>query len=163
MDLKDIVTISGKSGLYKIVKPTRMGFVLEAIDGAKSKLVTNPRQKVSVLDEISIYTDDTEGSIPLKNVLSKIYSLYKNELEITSTSSSQEMRDFLRKVVPDYDDQRVYTSDIKKLITWYLVLVEHFPDVFHIQETKEKKVKKKDGKTEKKAPSKSASQKKETK
>ena len=103
MELKDVVAISGKSGLYKIVKPTRMGFVLEALDDSKKKLVTHPGQKVSVLDEISIYTEDGEGSIPLKDVLVKINSEYKNELSVTSMSSPADMRNFLKNVVPNFD------------------------------------------------------------
>ena len=163
MDLKDIVTISGKSGLYKIVQPTRVGFVLEAMDGSKGKMATNPRQKVSVLDEISIYTDDTEGSIPLKEVLDKIYSEYKNDPGINSSASPQEMRDFLRNVVPNYDDQRVYTSDIKKLITWYSLLTEHFPDIFQDQKTSKEQPDKKGAKTSIKAAAKTSSQKKKAK
>lgn len=149
MELKDIVTISGKSGLYKIIKPTRVGFVLEAMDVSRKKMVTNPRQKVSTLDEISIYTDGTEGSVPLKEVLDKIYSEYKNEPGITPSSTQQEMRDFLKNIVPNYDDQRVYTSDIKKLISWYSVLIEHGPEIFQNQKTSKKEPKKKSPKTTK--------------
>ncbi len=168
MELKDIVTISGKSGLFKIVKPTRVGFVLEALDNSKQKMVTNPRQKVSVLDEISIYTDESEGSVPLKDVLDKIYSEYKNETGVTPSSTPQEMRDFLQKVVPKYDEERVYTSDIKKLITWYMVLIEHGQEIFQNPKTKQqpkskdsKAVKEGPSKAAKKGPSKAASAKKD--
>ena len=156
MELKDVVAISGRSGLYKIVKPTRMGFVLEALDDSKKKLVTHPRQKVSVLDEISIYTEDGEGSIPLKDVLVKINSEYKNELSVTSMSSPADMRNFLKNVVPNFDEERVYLSDIKKLISWYSLLAEHGSEIFEPPKKEKKESVKKDPKATIKSQAKAA-------
>ena len=155
MELKDVVAISGKSGLYRIVKPTRIGFVLEALDESKQKLVTHPRQKVSVLDEISIYTEDGDGSIPLKEVLEKINSEYKDQIGVSSTSSPQDMRDFLKNVVPNFDEERVYVSDIKKLISWYTLLLEHGSDIFDPPKKEKKESASKASKASKKAPEKS--------
>jgi len=158
MEFKDIVTISGKSGLFKVLKPTRTGFVLEALDDSAKKMVTNPRQKVSVLEEISIYTNDSEGSIPLKDVMGKIYKEFKGHPGVDSTSSPGELRSFLKHIVPGYDEQRVYNSDIKKLVSWYQLLLEKSPEVF--ESPKKSKDKKNEEKPEK--PSKAAGKKKKS-
>lgn len=72
MDLKDIAAVSGKSGLYKVLKPTRNGVILESIDEQKTKFIANANTRVSLLKEISIYTDGKEASVPLEDVFSRI-------------------------------------------------------------------------------------------
>ena len=119
MDLKEVAAVSGKSGLFKVVKPTRTGVILETIDEAKKRVVASANNRVSILKEISIYTNGTEDSILLEDVFIEVAKQFGNNITLTSKSSEKDLRDFLGKVVPDYDDEKVYTSDIKKLISWY--------------------------------------------
>lgn len=128
MSLKDIAAVSGKPGLYRILKPTRSGVVLESLDEKKTKLVTNTNYRVSVLKEISIYTTSPQGSLPLEAVLLNINEIYGTVLQVGS--HNQALDEFIAKVVPDYDADRVYSSDIKKLITWYKILVNFEPTIF---------------------------------
>jgi len=143
MELKEIAAISGKGGLFKILKPTRTGVILEAMDASKAKLVASASQRVSVLSEISIYTHSQEGSEPLEVVLKKIHAEFGNDTGVSSTSSNEELKAFLKHVLPDFDEDRVYTSDIKKLVSWYNILLKEVPELFKTEEVKEKKASKK--------------------
>jgi len=112
MELKDIVAISGKSGLHKVIGRIKNGLIVESIANG-AKFVTNYQDKVSVLEDISIYT--TEGDLKLSEVFIKL----KNA---GNTPESKEDLKVLRKYLIDtisLDSERVYDSDIKKLITWF--------------------------------------------
>lgn len=138
MDLKDVAAVSGKSGLFKVIKPTRTGVILETIDADKKKLIANASSRVSILKEISLYTTTGEGSVLLEEVLLKIAdNNEKKELAISSKSSEVELRAFVATVLPDYDEERVYFSDLKKLVTWYNLLITECPDLF-VSEVPEK-------------------------
>lgn len=130
MDLKDIASISGKSGLYKVLKPTRTGVILEAIDAQKAKIVANANNRVSLLKEISVYTTGEESSKPLESIFESMYTKYGSSLDIDSKSSAQELLQFFETIVPDYDREKVYQSDIKKIVTWYTSLINYFPERF---------------------------------
>ncbi|MDO1446183.1 DUF5606 domain-containing protein [Rhodocytophaga aerolata] len=130
MDLKEIATVSGKGGLFRLVKPTRSGVILESIDEQKSKLVAGPQYRVSILKEISIYTTGKESSVQLEEVLAAIFEKYGKDLPVQPKSSSEDLFSFIEEIVPQYDRERVYSSDIKKLVTWYGILVNHAPDLF---------------------------------
>lgn len=134
MDLKEIATISGKGGLFRLLKPTRSGVILEAIDEQKSKLVAGPQYRVSLLKEISIYTTGKESSIPLEDVLSAVFEKYGKDVPVGPKSSSEELASFIEEVVPNYDKDRVYASDMKKLVNWYTILVNHAPELFEKKE-----------------------------
>ena len=117
MELKEIVTVSGKGGLFKVVKPTRTGMILESLDQQKTRLVAGPQHRLSLLSEISIYTHTSDGSTPLTDVLHTLYDTYGREtLPVNSKSDPDELVEFMEKAVPDYDRYRVYASDIKKLV-----------------------------------------------
>lgn len=143
MELKDIASIYGKSGLFKIVSPTRSGVILESLDKAKTKLVTSISQKVSVLSEISIFTTSKEGSTPLLEVLKNIKKDFPGDLGVTDASDSAVLRAFLKSVLADYDEAKVYVSDMKKLVRWYSILLKFAPEVFDqaspVEEVKEEK------------------------
>ncbi len=133
--LKEIASVSGKGGLFRILKPTRTGVILETIDDKKTKLVANSSERVSILKEISIYTTGEESSKPLEEVLKSVHKLFGAELKVSNKSSDAELRAFMLKVVPDYDEEKVYCSDIKKLVNWYGILSKNFSEIF----TEEKK------------------------
>ncbi len=138
MNFKDIATVAGKPGLYKVLKPTRSGVVLESMDDKKAKLVAGMAQRVSILSDISIYTLTEEGAEPLESVMKKIEAEYKGDTGVDSTSSDSELRAFLKSVLPDFDDARVYTSDIKKLVAWYKIIRGAFPEVLEESAGEEK-------------------------
>ncbi len=130
MELKEIAVVSGKPGLFKIIKPAKNGVILEAMDGSAARFIASTNTKVSVLGEISIYTESGDN-VPLENVFRTIYALFGKTLNVTSKSSDTEFRAFFEKVVPDHDKQKVYTSDIKKVVVWYgLLLGAGFEELF---------------------------------
>lgn len=131
MDLKEIAAISGKSGLFRVLKPTRAGVILESLDEQRTRSVAGPQSRVSLLKEISIYTTDAEGSVPLEEVFRKIYAKYGDQpLPIDSKADTDALADFMAEVLPEYDRDRVYPSDMKKLVLWYSLLVNHLPEFF---------------------------------
>lgn len=130
MKFEEIASVSGKGGLFKVLKPTKNGVILESLDGKKSKLVVGADTQVSILSEISIYTNTSEGATPLNEVMQKIHAEFEGDTGLDKNSDGDELKSFLKHVLPDYDEDRVYTSDIKKLVTWYNLLAKIAPDSF---------------------------------
>lgn len=130
MNFKDIAAVAGKPGLYRIVSPTRSGVVLEALDEKKTKLVAGMSMRVSVLNDISIYTLTEEGAEPLESVMKKIDANYQGDTGVDASATDAELRAFLKSVLPEFDQERVYVSDIKKLNAWYLLIHKNCPEVF---------------------------------
>jgi len=135
MTLSDIASISGKGGLYKVVAPAKTSLILEALDAAKTKMVATTQHRVSLLNEISIYTTTKEGTVQLEDVLKKINKEYGNDLGVDSNSDPTELKSFLKSILPEYDEERVYVSDIKKLVKWYAILQQFAPEIF-VEESK---------------------------
>jgi len=151
MEFKDIATVTGKGGLFKVLKPTRTGVILESMDEAKTKLIAGMNTRVSLLDEISIYTHGKEGSVPLKDVMQKIHKEFNNDPGVDGKSSPDELKAFLKFILPDYDEERVYVSDIKKLVVWYGTLLRYTPELLTEEKKEVKKKKTKKAETEKKS------------
>ena len=137
MKLNEIASVSGKGGLFKIVGSTKGGLVLESLDAAKTKLVTGGSHKISVLNEISIYTNTKEGTTPLVDVLKKIFTEFGDDPGVDGESDAAELKAFMKSILPDYDEQRVYVSDIKKLVKWYSMLVKEAPEIFTEEKAEE--------------------------
>ena len=137
MDLKDIAAISGKSGLYKVVKPTRTGLILEALDESKTKLIAGASNRVSLLNEISVFTTGEKVSTSLEKVLMGIHKKYGSAIPIDSKASNEQLFSFLSETLPDFDREKVYPSDIKKLVGWYGLLSKYAPEKFKEEEVKE--------------------------
>lgn len=133
MTIADIATVSGKGGLYKVVAPTKSGVILESLDDAKTKMVATTSHRLSLLNEISIYTTTKEGNVPLENVLKKVQKDFGDDPGVDANSDSDELKAFMKSILPEYDEDRVYTSDIKKLVRWYGLIRKHAPEV--LQET----------------------------
>ena len=138
MNFKDIAAVAGKPGLYRIVSPTRSGVVLEALDEKKTKLVAGMSMRVSVLNDISIYTLTEEGAEPLESVMKKSEANYQGDTGVDASATDAELRAFLKSVLPEFDQDRVYVSDIKKLNAWYLLIHKNCPEVFQESSTSEK-------------------------
>lgn len=129
MELKDIAAVSGKSGLFKILKPMRTGMILESLDDRKTRVVTTPHHKVSVLQDISIYTTDYDKSIPLADIFMKIHAEFGDDPGVDNKSDGSELRSFMEFILPDHDPDRVYTSDIRKIVNWYTILYREVPEL----------------------------------
>ena len=138
MNFKEIATVAGKPGLFKIIKPTRSGVILESLDEKKAKLVAGMSMRVSVLSDISIYTLTEEGAEPLESVMKKIEAEFKGDTGVDASSSDAELRAFLKSVLPDFDQNRVYVSDIKKLNAWYQLIRKNAPEVLEESSETEK-------------------------
>ncbi|HYC84163.1 MAG TPA: DUF5606 domain-containing protein [Chryseosolibacter sp.] len=137
MTLSEIATVTGKGGLFKVLAPTKSGVILESLDETKAKMVATTHHKLSLLNEISIYTTSKEGTVPLQAVLKKIKGEFGADLGVDASSETSELKAFLKSVQPDFDEDRVYASDIKKLVRWYDILSKYAPEVF--EETEDKK------------------------
>jgi hypothetical protein len=121
MEPKDILAISGKPGLYKVLNTTHRAIVVEPLGEGKRTAVP-ASARVSSFDDISIFT--YEADLPLAEVLNTMHAHLKGEKAPDAKVSHAELRDFVTQVVPDLDQERVYHSDLKKLCTWYNALAE---------------------------------------
>jgi len=129
MEISEIASVSGKGGLFRILKPGKAGVILESMDAAKTKIVAGATLRVSVLNEISIYTTTKEGTVPLEEVLQKINAQFGNDLGVDGDSDGKELQAFMKSVLPEFDVDRVYVSDIKKLIKWYGIIAKEAPEI----------------------------------
>jgi hypothetical protein len=121
MKLDKVMSISGKPGLYELKAQTRGGFVAESMLDGK-KISVNLRHNVSLLSEIAIYTYTEE--VPLREVFQKIKEKEDGGQAINHKESKAKLEEYFREVLPDFDEDRVYVSDIKKIIQWYNLLVD---------------------------------------
>ena len=116
-DLK-IISIAGKSGLFKLLTTTKSGIIAESLKDKKR--VMTPFTNVSALDEIAIYTVDEE--IPLWQVFKKIAEKEEYKPAIDHKSDKTTLTAYFKEILPDYDEERVYPSHIKKIVQWYNIL-----------------------------------------
>jgi hypothetical protein len=121
MDFKEIMSVSGQPGLFRFVSQGRNGIIVESFADKKRSFVS-ASQKVSSLADIAIFTDGDE--VPLKDVFKNIHDLGSGIAIPDSKSSPEALKKFLEKVLPAYNRDKVYVSDIKKLVTWYNALLE---------------------------------------
>jgi hypothetical protein len=142
MTLSEVAAIAGKPGLFRILKPTRNGVIIESIDAEKRREVSSSQAKVSILNDITIYTYTAEGTIPLREVLKTAFEKYPQGCLLSAKSDGAELVSFLKELLPEYDEERVYASDIKKLVTWFNLLATYSPEVFakETEETTDEKV-----------------------
>jgi len=129
MTLAEIATIAGKGGLFKVVAPTKSGVILESLDETKTKLVATTNHRLSLLNEISIYTTTKEGTVALNDVLRKIHTEFGSDLGVDGNADPSELKSFMKAILPEYDEDRVYVSDIKKLVKWYELILKYAPEI----------------------------------
>lgn len=122
MSLEKIVSISGKPGLFKIQTQTRTGFLAESLLDGK-RINVSGTQNVSLLSEIAIYTLTEE--VPLRAVLEKIQKKEDGGEAINHKSTNDELEEYFFEIMPDYDEDKVYASDIKKVVQWYNLLIKN--------------------------------------
>lgn len=123
MSLDKVLSISGKPGLYKLIAQTRGGFVAESLLDSK-RISVSVQNNVSVLSEIAIYTLNEE--VPLKHVFQNIKKKENGkETSVKASDSKDKLEEYFFDVLPNYDEDRVYASDIKKVMQWYNLLQKH--------------------------------------
>ena len=147
--LKDILSISGFGGLYKFISQGRAGIIVESLVDNK-RMNASATAKISALEDIAIFTETED--IPLNDVFKAIFEKENEGVSINHKSSGNELKSYLAEVLPDYDRDRVYVSDIKKVINWYNIL--HKLKLLNFEEEKaEDSEEVKEEKTEKKPAS----------
>lgn len=121
MELKDVVSVSGIPGLHKVIGRNKNGLIVETIGDEGKKFATNIRQRVSVLADIAIFTND--GEAKLWQVIKSIKEKEDAGTAIpTGKAENDEAKAFMKAILPDYDAEKVYVSDMKKLFGWYHML-----------------------------------------
>lgn len=132
MSLDKILAIGGKPGLFRLLAQTRTGFVAESLIDGK-RLSVGMTNNVSVLSEIAIYTLSEE--LPLREVFQKIKDKENGgKTEVSHKDDKLKLEEYFFELLPDYDEERVYPSDIKKVIQWYNLLHDHGIDDFSKQD-----------------------------
>ncbi len=120
MDYKEIFTISGKSGLFKLLSRSKNNAIVESVtDHTRIPLFMS--SKASSLEEIYLFTE--EGNLPLKDVLKRIHTHAGGGEAIDPNAPESEIRNYFAEVVPEYDRNRVHYSDMKRLFSWYRILL----------------------------------------
>lgn len=131
--LKDILAISGQPGLYKLVSNTKNGIIVENLETHK-RMPAYSTSKVSALNDIAIYTVDGEDK-PLIEVFNHIRNKENGGQAIESKSSNQELKAYFESIMPEYDQERVYVSDMKKVVQWYNIIQKL--DMLHLLDEKD--------------------------
>lgn len=135
MSLDKILSITGKPGLYKLIAQTRTGFIAESLLDNK-RLSVSINHNVSLLSEISVYSLTEE--VPLQDVLLKIKEKEGgNPTSISHKDSKDALEEYFFNIMPDYDEDRVYVSDIKKILQWYNMLQKNKMLNFEIKPNEE--------------------------
>ena len=121
MDLSKILSVTGKSGLFKLLSHNKSSFIVESLTDGK-RLPVFPNDGVATLDNISIFTEDED--VPLQEVLLSIYKKENGAQASVDVSDSKALKAYFAEVLPNYDKERVYVSNMKKVVLWYNQLVE---------------------------------------
>lgn len=119
--LKGILAISGQPGLFKVLSEGKNGVIVESLLTGK-KQTAFASAKMSTLEDIAIYT--TSEDFPLKQVFRKIFDSENGGPAIQTSAKPEDLKKYFEKILPDFDKERVYVSDIKKVLSWYNLLQE---------------------------------------
>ncbi|MBR5804178.1 MAG: DUF5606 domain-containing protein [Bacteroidaceae bacterium] len=123
--LRTILSISGKPGLYKLISRGKNMLIVESLDATKKRQPVHGTDKVISLGDIAMYTDEEE--IPLYQVFANVKAKEEGNLATLDIkkASANELHEYMAAVLPNYDRDRVYNNDIKKLISWYNILISN--------------------------------------
>ncbi|HZH71239.1 MAG TPA: DUF5606 domain-containing protein [Mariniphaga sp.] len=119
--LKGILAVSGHQGLFKHVADSKNSIIVESLDTGK-RMPVYASSKISALEDIAIYTESAD--VPLKDVFKAIYEKENGSEALSHKSTTPELKKYFGEVLPEYDKDRVYMSDIKKVLLWYNLLQE---------------------------------------
>ncbi len=119
MDLSKLLSVSGKNGIFKMIAQSKNAVIVESLID-KKRFPAYASDKISILEDINIYTNEKE--VLLKEVFQKIYNKESGRPSINHKSDNETLKKYFEQVLPDYDRDRVFVSDIKKIIKWYNIL-----------------------------------------
>lgn len=122
MDLSKIMSISGKNGLFKLISQGKNNFIVESLEDGK-RVPAFSHDGIATLDNISIFTEDEDVS--LTSVFQSIYKKENGNSVPSSISDNTSLKKYFQEVLPNYDKERVYVSNIKKVLSWYNILIKH--------------------------------------
>ena len=122
MELKDLMAISGYPGLYRFISQGRNAIIVESLED-KKRMSAYSTSRISTLEEIAVFTETEE--LPLAEVLKKMYMYSGGKETVSHKSNADEIKNFFEAVLPEYDRDRVYVSDMKKIIHWYNLLLKY--------------------------------------
>lgn len=131
--LKGILSVSGQSGLFKMVAESKNNIIIESLETLK-RMPVHSTSKVSALEDIAIYTEN--GDVPLKEIFKVIFDTENGGPAINPKATAFELKSYFEKIVPKYDKDRVYISDIKKVLLWYNTLQSK--NLIHFSEEEDK-------------------------
>jgi len=120
--LKGILSISGYGGLFKMVAEAKNNIIVESIT-TKKRMPAYTTSRISALEDVAIYTET--GEVILQDIFKKIYEFEKGGPSIDPKADGSELKGYFEKILPDYDKSRVYVSDIRKIVSWYNLLLEN--------------------------------------
>ncbi len=144
MDLTKIIVVSGKSGVFKVIAQSRSGFIAESlIDGKKMPISASNR--ITTIDDIVVFTETDE--VKLREIFLKMKDKTNAQQAVDHKSDDDQIKEFFGSVLPDYDKERVYVSDMKKMIFWYNLLQKN--DMLDFEEEKTEEISEEDVKQEK--------------
>lgn len=121
MDLSKILSVTGKNGLFKLISHNKSSFIVESLTDGK-RLPVFPNDGVATLDNISIFTEDDDT--PLQNVFLSIFKKENGAASNVNLSDSKALKAYFEEILPNYDRERVYVSNMKKVVLWYNQLIE---------------------------------------
>ena len=134
MEFSKIISVTGKPGLFQVISQSKNAIIAENLSD-KKRLAINATQNVSLLENIAIYT--YEEDMPLLDVFKSMSEKTEGKTAISHKESGKKLASFFAEVLPNYDDERVYTSNIKKVIQWFNLLVESGFDFSKAEEATE--------------------------
>ena len=134
MEFNKIISVAGKPGLFHAISQTKTGFIVESLVD-KKRFPIPSTNNVSLLENIAIYTYEEE--VPLLTVFKTIYEKNEGKETISHKESGQKLTAYFSEILPECDEERVYTSNIKKVIQWYNLLVKSGLDFSIIETTEE--------------------------
>lgn len=120
--LKDLMAISGQGGLFRFISQGRNGIIVEHLE-TKKRMQAFATMKVSALEDIAVYTEEEE--IKLEEVFNALHKYENGKEAISPKSDNDDLKDYFGAVLPEYDRERVYVSDIKKILGWYNLLLKY--------------------------------------
>lgn len=143
MEFKDIVAVTGMSGLFKAGNAKSNGLIVTNLEDNKSTFVSARTHGVTTLENISVYRQHDE-TIELRLVFAEMLKQETENPPVDAKSSPDELKKYFKKIIPDYDEERVHQSDMKKMLRWFLILKNHnlIKTAEEIQAEKEQKEKK---------------------
>ena len=128
MDLKDFISIRGKGDLFRLVSKTPKGIIVETLNEGRAKFKVQPNLQVLILNDITVFSKDNTD-LYLKDVFLKIFEKDGLHISMEQKDDAVKLKEYFKEIAPSHDEEKVYISDIKKIIKWYEIISKFYPDV----------------------------------